>query len=115
MRNLTDEMAEIIAKNKGLIGISMYSPHVSENENPTIDDIYRHVEHYLSIGCEDVLAFGGDLDGTGDVMPEGIGRINDFEKIYSYLSKKLPESTLRKIMFENANSFFERNGIIPQK
>ena len=115
MRNLTDEMAEIIAKNKGLIGISMYSPHVSENENPTIDDIYRHVEHYLSIGCEDVLAFGGDLDGTGDVMPEGIGRINDFEKIYSYLSKKLPESTLRKIMIENANSFFERNGIIPQK
>jgi membrane dipeptidase len=114
-RNLTDEMAEIIIKNGGLIGISMYSPHLSENENPTIDDIYRHVEHYLSLGGENTLAFGGDLDGTGDVMPEGIRRINDFEKIYSYLIKKLPESTVNKITFENAHRFFERNGVTIQK
>ncbi len=115
MRNLTDEMAKIIIKNNGLIGISMFNPHINEGENTTIDDVYRHIEHYLSIGCEDVLAFGGDLDGTSDVMPEGIRRINDFEKIYSYLIKKLPESLVNKIMFENANNFFDRNGIIPQK
>lgn len=115
MRNLTDEMAKVITDARGLIGISMFSFHISEKENPAIDDIYRHVEHYLSIGCEDVLSFGGDLDGTNDVMPEGVRRINDFEKICDYLSKKLPESTVNKIMFENANSFFERNGIIPQK
>ena len=108
-------MTEIIIKNSGLIGISMYSPHLSEKEDPTIDDIYRHVDHYLSLGGEDTLAFGGDLDGTGDVMPEGIRRVNDFEKIYSYLIKKLPEGTVNKIMFENAHRFFERNGVTIQK
>ena len=114
-RNLTDEMAEIIIKSGGLIGISMYCPHLSDKENPTIDDIYRHVEHYLSLGGENTLAFGGDLDGTGNVMPEGIRRINDFEKIYSYLISKLPESTVNKIMFENAHRFFEKNGVTIQK
>ena len=114
-RNLTDEMTKIIIKNSGLIGISMYSPHLSEKEDPTIDDIYCHVDHYLSLGGEDTLAFGGDLDGTGDVMPTGRRRVNDFEKIYSYLIKKLPEGTVNKITFENAHRFFERNGVTIQK
>ncbi len=114
-RNLTDEMARIIIKNNGLIGISLYSPHLSESGHADLDDICRHAEHYLSLGAEKALCLGFDFDGTDGDLPEGIRKIDDTEKIYSYLSKSFSEKTANSIFFENAHDFFEKNGILPQK
>ncbi len=114
-RNLTDEMARIIINKGGLIGISLYPPHLSERGHADLDDICRHAEHYLSLGAENSLCLGCDFDGTDGDLPEGIRTIDDTEKIYSHLCKGFSEKTANRIFFENAHDFFEKNGILPQK
>ncbi len=114
-RNLTDEMAKIIIKSGGLIGISLYPPHLSDSGKADLDDICRHVEHYLSLGGESCLCTGFDLDGTDGDLPRGISKINDVGKIYTRICKAFSEKIADAVLFENANNFFERNGILPQK
>lgn len=114
-RNLTDEMAQIIIKTDGLIGISLYPPHLNDSGKADLDDICRHVEHYLVLGAEKCLCLGCDFDGTDGDLPEEISKINDVEKIYLRLSKSFSKETADDIFFENAHNFFEINGILPQK
>ncbi len=114
-RNLTDEMAQIIIKNGGLVGISLYPPHLSSSGKADLDDICRHVEHYLSLGAKDCLCMGFDLDGTDGDLPQGISKINDVSKIHTRICKAFSEKIANAVFFENANNFFERNGILPQK
>lgn len=114
-RNLSDEMSKIIIDRQGLIGISLYPPHICTSCRADIDDICRHIEHYLELGAERCLCMGCDLDGTDGDLPEGIRKINDVKKIHSRLCKRFSQETADRIFFENARDFFERNGIVPQK
>lgn len=114
-RNLTDEMAEIIIKSGGLIGISLYPPHLSSSGKAELDDICRHVEHYLSLGGESCLCTGFDLDGTDGDLPREISKINDVGKIHTRICKAFSDKIANAVFFENANNFFGRNGILPQK
>ena len=55
----------------------------------------------MSLGGEDVLALGADLDGI-DVLPEGINGVEDVEKVAEELAKiNYSESLIKKIMGEN--------------
>ena len=109
-RNLTDKLFKKIVKTKGLVGISLASEHLSLG-NATINDILKHIYHYLSLDGEDTVCLGCDFDGVSN-LPNGIFSISDLQKLYYLFEKTFNEHIAKKIFFLNAFSFFSRQKII---
>jgi membrane dipeptidase len=92
----------------GLVGINLCTYHLSSKENVDINDVMNHIEHYLSLGGEDCLAMGCDLDGTD--LPIGFSGVSDIYKIAEEMQKlNYSDTLIKKILFENAHNFFIKN------
>lgn len=115
-RNITDEQFSCIRAQGGLVGISLAAKHISdkyENRMPKqnedfIGDVFRHIEHYLSLSGENVIAIGTDFDGTE--RTEHLPDTASLEKLYEHmLRENIKEETVNKIFFGNAKRFFVEN------
>mgnify|MGYP003316567060 CR=1 FL=1 len=81
-RNLTDEQFCAIRDLGGIVGISFCTPHLTDTkqEKADISTLLRHIDHYIDLGGEYTVAFGGDLDGI-ETTPEGIRHVGDIPAI----------------------------------
>lgn len=106
-RNLTDsEFCEIVSLG-GVVGISMCPYHLCA-ENACIDDVLRHIYHYMEIGGERAVVLGCDFDGI-DTPPDGISDISAMPRLYDAICRELDENTAKRIFFENAYEFLQTN------
>lgn len=104
-RNLDDANFKRIAKLGGIVGVSLAPNHLTSGDKCTIDDIVAHIEHYLSLGGEDTVCLGCDLDGIGH-LPEGIDNVSDLYKIADKLAQNnYNEILIDKIFYANARNF----------
>lgn len=104
-RNLTDERFCRIARLGGIVGISLAPMHLTGGEICTVDDTVRHIEHYMSLGGEDTVCLGCDLDGV-DILPEGIKTVSDMDKIAEALGRiNYTDDLIEKIFYANARNF----------
>ena len=107
-RNLRDKDFTTIKNLGGLVGINLCPEHLSLNHEASSCDVIKHIEHYLSLGGENTLAFGCDLDGTN--LPNGFSSISDLEMIAEELQKlNYSNELIEKITFKNALEFFNKN------
>lgn len=106
-RNLTDEQISLIFQRGGLIGINFYPLFVTGEEDCSLDDICRHIEHMLSLGGERQIALGSDFDGA--LMPKEISQIKRLDKLYSNMIKYFSEDIAKHIFYENAMGFVSRH------
>lgn len=107
-RNLTDERFCSISKLGGIVGISLAPMHLTPNERCTIDDIVKNIEHYISLGGEDTVCLGCDLDGV-DRLPDGIETVSDIYKIADALGRiNYSDDLLEKIFYKNARDFISK-------
>ena len=66
LRNLTDDQFREIRDRGGLVGLNYCNDFLvdeAEGREPTYDDVLAHVEHWLDLGGERVVALGSDFDG----------------------------------------------------
>lgn len=108
-RNLSDAQAKEIIRRGGLIGLNFYVDFLENDpNNARVESIVRHAEHFLALGAENALSMGSDFDGAeipGDM--EGIASV---EKIWEAMAAhNYPEALLKKIFYENAYCFMEKN------
>lgn len=104
-RNLTDERFCRIGRLGGIVGISLAPMHLTHNKVCTVDDIVRHIEHYMSLGGEDTVCLGCDLDGV-ESLPEGISGVSDLYKIAEALGRiNYTDKLIEKIFYANARNF----------
>lgn len=104
-RNLTDERFCRTAKLGGIVGISLAPMHLTHNEVCEISDIVRHIEHYMSLGGEDTICLGCDLDGV-ETLPSGIDSVADLYKIANALGRiNYTDEWVEKIFYANARNF----------
>lgn len=80
MRNLSDWAIERLIYKNSLMGINMYSPFLKHGGGAGFCDVYRHIDHVLSLGGQNILAMGCDFDGC-DSLPEGISDVTDIKKL----------------------------------
>ena len=112
-RNLSDSQFRRISECGGLVGISLYPDHLSVNGRCSIDVVVEHIGHYLSIGGEDAVCFGCDFDGI-DKTPDEICDCADVVRIAGVMKNRgYSDKTVRKVFYENAEAFFDRNGVKP--
>ncbi len=111
-RNLTDEQFEAVRASGGLVGLNFCPDFLNdEGEKASMEDVLRHAEHFLSLGGENVLAMGGDFDGTElpRDMRDGLGAI---PRLYEVFLRHYPQDLTDQIFFGNAARFFQNNGLL---
>ena len=107
-RNLRDNDFLVIKKLGGIVGINLCPEHLSSNKDAALCDIIKHIEYYLSLGGENTVAIGGDLDGTD--LPNGFSGISDIYKIANELQRlNYSDELIEKITYKNAFEFFKNN------
>ena len=107
-RNLTRDMAKIIAERGGVIGLNLYPKFLKEGGEAAIADILPHVEYCLENFGEGALGFGFDIDGVNGNYPKGLSL--DFsihEQVAELLLKHYSDSVVRRIAGENVCDFFK--------
>ena len=98
-RNLTDEQFTAIINTNGVAGLNMYAGFLGDE--PDLDTVRAHLEHFLALGGEDHVSMGGDWDGCTQ-LPQGIHGIQDMEKLYEHLLRRnYSEALLEKIFYSN--------------
>ena len=109
-RNVTKEQLQEIIRRKGLIGMNFFRPLVGQDNAVGFDWVLRHMDAVLSIGGEDVLAMGSDLDGCDGLFPDGFQGVENIPLVIETMKNAgFGQKLIDKIMFENAYSFIERN------
>lgn len=107
-RNLTNEQFKALIKLKGVAGLNLCQDFLNESGKAGLDDIIRHLEHFLELGGEKAVCLGGDLDGI-DTTPEGITGIESYGEIYNaMLRRNYPEDLVRDIFYNNLFEALER-------
>lgn len=99
--NLTDEQIDACARTGGVIGISAFPGFMSGSGQPTLNDLFRHVDYITErVGAEHVglgLAlddriqqrFPSDpIPDPPDQYPKGLERIDDFVRVRQGLAKR---------------------------
>ena len=106
-RNLTDEQIREMVDRKCLMGLNYYTAFLRSDGCPaTLEDLWRHVEHFLELGAEDNLALGSDFDGAD--LPDYLNSPAKAAGIYEYLlSRGIGQELADGIMFGNASRFFQ--------
>ncbi len=98
-RNLTDEQAKALFKKGGMIHTVFYPPFVKE-ENPTVSDVIKHIEHFCSLGGEKLIGFGSDFDGIEEYV-EGLENAGMYPNLINELLKLYSEEQVRGFASEN--------------
>ncbi|PKM74139.1 MAG: membrane dipeptidase [Firmicutes bacterium HGW-Firmicutes-16] len=107
-RNLTDEQFKALVSLHGVAGINLCPDFLNESSDAGINDIMRHIEHFLALGGEKAVCLGGDLDGI-DCPPKGVAGIEDYGKIYNaMLGRNYSEDLVRDIFYNNLFDVLER-------
>lgn len=105
-RNLPDAFIQEMTERGGLIGLNFARDFLSEDGRGGLDDLYRHVCHFLELNAENCLAIGSDYDGT-DIHPE-LDSVEKALSIYGYLvDHGIRKETAEGILFGNAQRFFQ--------
>lgn len=111
-RNLTDEQFSAIKSSGGLVGLNFYNAFLNDSpEAADMTDILRHTEHFLSLGGENIIAMGGDMDGSDlpEDMSDGLGTM---PRLYELFLKHYSKELTDKIFYDNAANFFKNNNLL---
>lgn len=106
-RNLTDGQIREMVSRGCLIGLNYYNAFLrADGEPAALDDLWRHVDHFLELGAEKCLALGSDSDGAD--LPPCLDSPEKSAGLYRYLlDRGLTSAQAAGIMWENALRFFQ--------
>lgn len=100
-RNLTDEQFRAICDLGGTAGLNLYAAFLHDTGRASMEDVRRHLEHFLELGGEGHLALGGDLDGC-DVLPEGMRGLRDYAALETELENwGFEEKTIQNLYYKS--------------
>ena len=108
VRNLTDDQFNIIKQSGGCVGINFYPTFLTDGGKCTVDDIVKHIDHFMELGGEDNIGIGADFDGV-DCLPDGIGGAQDVYKVFDRLLQKgYTDEQIEKISHKNFEKIMEK-------
>ena len=103
-RNLTDEQFSIIRDIKGLVGINFYTEFIGKSGDYTTN-LLKHIEHFLLLGGEDVLAIGSDFDGCD--IDDSLNSLDKVPNLFEICKNEFGKQITEKIFYNNAYKFFK--------
>ncbi len=107
-RNLRDEQIKIIRDAGGLVGVSLYPPHLRGDGRASAEDAARHILYYLEKTGPRYVALGCDFDGIGST-PRDINNVSEIGGLRNALTALgVDGATVNAVFFENAAGYFAK-------
>ena len=109
-RNLRDRHFAVIKELGGIVGVSLCPSHLTDTtlRPATAEDVFAHVDYYLSLGGEDIVGFGADWDGTD--LPVGFSGVNDLTCVAEIMARhNYSEELIHKLYWKNFYNFAIKN------
>lgn len=101
-RNLKDDQIKMVAKNGGVIGMSVVNEHIGGN---TIKHYVAHFVHIKKLVGSDFICFGTDFDGLIDpdiIFLKNFEDVSKFKNVIKELEKAgFKEKEIEKICYKN--------------
>ena len=109
-RNLRDRHFAVIRELGGIVGINLCPAFLTDTSirPATLEDIVAHIDYFMSLGGQDVVGLGCDLDGTD--LPSDFSHVGDLCKIADALARhNYSEELIHKIFWKNYLDFAHKN------
>ncbi|GAB6946796.1 dipeptidase [Vulcanisaeta sp. JCM 16161] len=107
LRNVGDEVLELLVRNHGVIGITMIPSTIGPR--PNMDSLVRHVLYIRERFGPDIIAIGTDFLGI-EKTPEDLTNIGEITRFLNKLAEYgMSDNDIRKIAFENALRVLRNN------
>lgn len=109
-RNLTDEMARLLAGRGGMIGLNLYPPFISDDpEKQTVDGLLTQLDHAIETVGENAVGFGFDVDGVSGHYPSPLDTSSSIHDriIEMMLRAGYSEELVAKIAWRNWYEYLE--------
>ena len=109
-RNLRDRHFTVIKELGGIVGVSLCPSHLTDDSlrPATADDVFAHVEYYLSLGGANIVGFGADWDGTN--LPAGFDHVGDLSQVAEIMAKhNYSDELIHKLFWDNFYQFAMKN------
>ena len=106
-RNLTDDQFRAIRDAGGVVGLNYYNEFVTQGcgeYEPA--ELLAHVEHWLDLDGEDVVALGSDYDGCD--VPGWLNPCDKMADLVELFRRHFGDEIARKLCFQNAYELFRR-------
>jgi len=107
-RNLTDDMAKEIIRQGGMIGLNLCTAFVGKDCSN--DALLDHIDYCISLGGEDNIGFGCDIDGIGGYP----GTLNEESSIHDQLidlmkKRGYSDELIEKVAYKNWLNYLKKN------
>jgi len=106
-RNLDDDQIKAIVERNGWIGITFVPDFTKTNAEVKLNDLFLHIDHFISLGAIDHLGFGSDFDGIVETIP-GLSSVNDYQHLLDQLRKRYQSQVVQQLIGENFMTKFPR-------
>lgn len=106
-RNLTDDQFRAIRDAGGIVGLNFCRGFVAPSADPTPDELFAHVDHWLDLGGEKVVALGSDYDGCD--VPSWLAPCDALATLADEARHRYGSDQANRLLFGNAHDFFVRN------
>lgn len=98
-RNLTDTQFTAIIDHNGVAGLNLYAEFLGDD--PDVDTVLSHLEHWLELGGARNISLGGDLDGCSR-LPAGFTGVESWTVLYErLLQRNYSEALIQDLFFNN--------------
>ena len=105
-RNLTDEQFRAIRDAGGVAGLNFCRKFVSDDADPSCEQLLAHVDRWLDLDGADAVAIGSDYDGCD--VPSWLEGCERMETLADAVRTRYGAELAEKLLFKNAYDFFAR-------
>ncbi|MFR3986404.1 MAG: dipeptidase [Clostridium fessum] len=110
-RNLTDDMIREMVRRNCLIGLNYCKSFITDGgigDSP--DDLYRHIEHFFSLGAYENIALGSDFDGAA--LPTYLNTPAKAADLYEYFLERECQRSWQRASCSGTQKNFSEKSVI---
>ncbi|RIV29409.1 membrane dipeptidase [Alicyclobacillaceae bacterium I2511] len=106
-RNLTDDVIRELIVRKGWLGLVFEGNFVAAHPQPDMYDLFRHLDHILELGGDDIVGFGSDFDGASHPL-KGLEDASAFQQLAVAVVDRYGKEIAAKVLWNNFREFLHR-------
>ncbi len=104
-RNLTEDQIKSIIAVNGMIGVTFVKSFVSDQSNPTIDDLLLHIEYIAELGGINNIGLGSDFDGANTIQM--LENASKYDNLINALQKSYNNNQVEGIIGQNWLNYYK--------